>query len=353
MLINILDKVALWVLVCFLYHGKAKVTDGLQAEWKGYYDNIEATILKKDPKVYNEDIAKRALIFSGTAYESDMTTLSSCMPAFNINTYLMTTMGSSTVGGFIGDYNKGKYIVAAFEGTDSDWQLLREWADLGEEPFNGNESMSVVKYWHTIALDQVKNVTTALRELLALYPTAPVIVTGHSLGGATATLILAYLFVNGEVLLPMDRLFVYTYGQPRVGGYNFASWYNGVIGGRHFRLVHYNDMVPHVPCCQESMTSSQCRSSGDKFDPWHVMTEIWYNSTSMTTWKVCQGDPRGEDASCSYTVPVYDYSITNHLTYFDAHVGYMCEIILGTYPSRVNNAKFESSLPSMSVVCVT
>jgi len=104
-----------------------------------------------------------------------------------------------------------------------------------------------------IAMDQIKNVTIALSELLAAYPTAPVIVTGHSLGAATATLVLAYLFARAEVQLPMDRLFIYTFGQPRVGCSHFADWYNGMSGGRHFRVVHYDEVVPHIPCCKRHL----------------------------------------------------------------------------------------------------
>jgi len=113
--------------------------------------------------------------------------------------------------------------------------------------------MNVVAYWNQIAKDQINNVTIALRELIEKYPAAPIIVTGHSLGAATATLILANLFASAEVKLPMDRLFIYTYGQPRVGDWNFATWYNGKIGGRHFRVVHYNEIVTHIPCCKKDL----------------------------------------------------------------------------------------------------
>jgi len=355
MLINIFGRASLWVFILPLLKGETKFTKGStsyqQAEWQKYYNNVEATLLQKDPKVYHEDVAKAALIFSGISYEKNITNANDCMPDFNVQTYLSTTLGSSTIHGFVGDYN-GKYIVAAFEGTHSNWQILNEWANLGEVQFNGNESIKVVQYWNMIAQDQINNVTKALGELVATYPTAPVIVTGHSLGGATATLVSAYLFANEEVLLPMDRLFIYTFGQPRVGGSNFASWYNDMCGGRHFRVIHYNDIVPHVPCCKEYLTSTQCRSSGDRFDPWHVMTEVYYNSTSMTTWRICTGEPLGEDVTCSYSVPVYDYSIANHLTYFDARVGYMCKIILGKYPLKSNNAEIYLSLSLKSLICV-
>jgi len=356
MLINIFTKASLPALIFLLFIGEAKfngeASSDLQAEWQGYYNNVEATLLEKDPKMYYEDVAKAALIFSGVAYEKNMTEIKGCLPNFSIKTYLSTTIGSSTISGYVGDYNRGKYIVAAFEGTDSDWQLLNEWANLGDEPWNGNSSLRVVQYWNKIAKDQINNVTKALSELMGTYPTAPIIVTGHSLGAATATLVLAYLFANPAVHLPMDRLFIYTYGQPRVGGSNFAAWYNNACGGRHFRLIHYNDMVPHIPCCEEYIRADQCRNTGDKFDPWHVMTEIYYNSTDMTSWKKCEGKPYGEDISCSYTVPVYDYSIENHLTYFDARVGDMCEIMLGKYPSIFEMATLKLSWTLTGLICV-
>jgi len=76
-------------------------------------------LLQKDPKVYHEDVAKAALIFSGISYEKNMADVNDCMHDFNIRTHLSTTLGSNTIHGFVGDY-KGKYIVAAFEGTHSD-----------------------------------------------------------------------------------------------------------------------------------------------------------------------------------------------------------------------------------------
>jgi len=216
---------------------------------------------------------------------------------------------------------------------------------------DGNPSLQVVKYWNMIAKDQIKSVTTALITLIAKYPKAPVIVTGHSLGAATATLVLAYLFANDEVQLPLDRLFIYTYGQPRTGGSKFAAWYNGEVDGRHFRLVHYNDPVPHIPCCKKYLFG-KCRNSGDNFNPWHVMTEIYYTGTNMTTWKNCQGKPHGEDKSCSFSVRVVDFSIQNHLTYFDARVGSMCDIMNGKTASKTTKATNRRRWPLTGLICV-
>lgn len=68
-------------------------------------------------------------------------------------------------------------------------------------------------------------------------------ITGHSLGGALATLAAAKLRLEREQ--PVNG--VYTFGQPRVGDIKFRQAYDLDMGARHFRLVHNNDIVPRVP----------------------------------------------------------------------------------------------------------
>lgn len=70
----------------------------------------------------------------------------------------------------------------------------------------------------------------------------PLYVTGHSLGGALATIAAAALGDNG-----VDVAGVYTFGQPRVGDRLFVRQLNEHINGRVFRFVNNNDIVPHVP----------------------------------------------------------------------------------------------------------
>ncbi len=70
----------------------------------------------------------------------------------------------------------------------------------------------------------------------------PLYITGHSLGGALATMAAASLSDNG-----VDVAGVYTFGQPRVGDRTFASQLDKHINGKAFRFVNNNDIVPHVP----------------------------------------------------------------------------------------------------------
>ncbi len=68
-------------------------------------------------------------------------------------------------------------------------------------------------------------------------------ITGHSLGGALAT-VMAAVVAN----LPNHPIQgVYTYGQPRVGDPEFCARYNQVLHDQTFRHVNDHDLVPHVP----------------------------------------------------------------------------------------------------------
>jgi triacylglycerol lipase len=65
--------------------------------------------------------------------------------------------------------------------------------------------------------------------------------TGHSLGGALATIAVAKMIERAE---PVDGL--YTYGCPRCGDETFATAFNANFK-RAFRIVNRNDLVTRVP----------------------------------------------------------------------------------------------------------
>ncbi|MEM6451294.1 MAG: lipase family protein [Cyanobacteria bacterium P01_D01_bin.105] len=70
----------------------------------------------------------------------------------------------------------------------------------------------------------------------------PLYITGHSLGGALATIAAAALAEHG-----IEVAGVYTFGQPRVGDRTFVRQLNNITQGKVFRFVNNNDIVPHVP----------------------------------------------------------------------------------------------------------
>jgi len=70
----------------------------------------------------------------------------------------------------------------------------------------------------------------------------PLWITGHSLGGALATLAAARWLSAGR---PVQG--IYTYGQPRAGDEDFARSFNFAFRPHTFRFVNNNDLVSRVP----------------------------------------------------------------------------------------------------------
>jgi len=72
----------------------------------------------------------------------------------------------------------------------------------------------------------------------------PVAVTGHSLGGALATLAAYDLgLALGEGSLGP----IYTFASPRVGDRDFQRAYDQALGARTLRIENSSDLVPEVP----------------------------------------------------------------------------------------------------------
>jgi hypothetical protein len=151
-----------------------------------------------------------------------------------------------------------------------------------------------------------------------------VIVTGHSLGGALATLATADMFAADK----KHALYLVTYGSPKVGNKLFADWFNEVVKPvKNFRVTHYRDPVPHVPADLQGFQ--------------HVGTDIGYNADS-TTYQVC--------ATTCYS---YGTSPSDHMTY----MGYNWDVMRDTpecnYPDRTSYTKpyRDSYLASSYLTC--
>jgi triacylglycerol lipase len=130
-------------------------------------------------------------------------------------------------------------VIVAFRGTEP---VLAEW--LGDLQFHltggplGKVHEGFAAGLNAVWLDLLQ----ALRDLQSVQ-TRPrsLWFTGHSLGGALATLAVAKMIERAE---PVDAL--YTYGSPRCGDGTFASAFNANFD-RAYRLVNRNDLVTRVP----------------------------------------------------------------------------------------------------------
>jgi hypothetical protein len=131
----------------------------------------------------------------------------------------------------------------------------------------------------------------------------PVIVTGHSLGAVLAVFAAIDLKAAGYAVSGPS----YTFGEPRAGNPAFAAYFQQLMPqGTWYRLVHYEDIVPHLP--------------PEDFGFQHAMTEVWYNE-AQTSYQVCTDG--GEDPNCSDSL-LLPISVSDHLNYLNYMVSESC-----------------------------
>ncbi|KAG9285535.1 hypothetical protein G9A89_006523 [Geosiphon pyriformis] len=116
----------------------------------------------------------------------------------------------------------------------------------------------------------------------------PIFFTGHSLGGVYATFA-ALVFKKA---FPKRRIYVITYGQPRIGNQHFANYVDNTLinpSGEStvYRVIFSNDNIPHLPISQKTYT--------------HPGIEYWIKSRDQTTFE-CPGLKGTENQKCSNSV---------------------------------------------------
>ncbi|KAF7314626.1 Lipase-3 domain-containing protein [Mycena kentingensis (nom. inval.)] len=121
------------------------------------------------------------------------------------------------------------------------------------------------------------------------YPHYRIVVTGHSLGGAIASLAAPSL----KTALPHAHLKLFTFGQPRVGNAHYARYVEELIGAENiFRVVHTLDgvptMVPRVWSYEHFAT-----------EYWQYKEPIPFITKPHETIKRCVGR---EDPECSASI---------------------------------------------------
>jgi len=116
------------------------------------------------------------------------------------------------------DHNQ---VVVSYRGTKP--TSIKNWIDdlkfwKADSPFDGLAGAYVAKGFYDCSRALAPATMRAVRSALQAHPGAKVAFTGHSLGGAIATLASLDLQVSG---IPSET--VYTFGSPRVGNKAFFS----------------------------------------------------------------------------------------------------------------------------------
>ncbi|KAJ1945466.1 hypothetical protein FBU59_002297 [Linderina macrospora] len=198
--------------------------------------------------------------------------------------------------GFVAHRSSSKEIIVSFRGSTVLMDWIQDFSFLPvawPKSIEGSKVHNGFLSGYTSAADGIKK---TLQDLTAKYPDYKIVVTGHSLGGAVATVATTDLLISHPEW--KSKMELYTYGEPRVGNPVFANW----LSSQNipiFRVVNRGDMVPQVPT----------RWMGFE----HHTQEVWYSSSSKDP-VFCGGESLEND-KCQNSLSPIQLSIINHLQY--------------------------------------
>lgn len=249
---------------------------------------------------YDSSVAMDALYYCKAAY-CDASAIAdwSCAacsdhPSFtNVNVYHNTSIDSQGFSGYDANSNT---IIVAFRGSSN----IPNWfnnLDFIKTPYPVAACGCEVHqgFWQEY-LSMSASVLQDVAALVQSYPSAGIVVTGHSLGAAVS--IFAALDIANQI--SPSGVTVYNFGQPRVGDPAFAGYAASVLPlHKQFRVTHSRDPVPHLPL--EIMGFL------------HTPHELWYDNDGSASWSDCNDSPTAEDPNCSDSV-IPD-TIDDHLLY--------------------------------------
>ncbi|KAF6989908.1 hypothetical protein CFC21_007185 [Triticum aestivum] len=206
--------------------------------------------------------------------------------------------------GFASDMNA---VVVAFRGTQENsiqnWIEDLFWKQLDFD-YPGMTEAKVHSgfysaYHNTTLRDGVINGIQKTREA---YGNIPIMVTGHSMGGAMASFCALDLIVN----YGLKDVTLLTFGQPRIGNAVFATHFKKYLPNA-IRVTNAHDIVPHLPPYYQYFPQKTYH---------HFPREVWVHNIGLDSLvypieQIC--DDSGEDPTCSRSVS--GNSVQDHIHY--------------------------------------
>ncbi|XP_028400147.1 lipase ZK262.3-like [Dendronephthya gigantea] len=280
---------------------------------------------------YDKTVAYKLVFLSALAYSPDVAKYlsgASEVKSFHlVKQVIKSCSGGALCSGFVAVSHSEKAIAIAFRGTQHFEQLITEMRRVLTEPKQSLQAGGKVQAYFKQVFQVVwKDLENYVYEQIKKYPNYKVWVTGHSLGGAIASL--ASTTIAFEQKTPKNNLLLYTFGQPRVGNYDYAFAHDSLVP-QSFRLTHYRDIAVHLPTCKTA-PGAPCIALGG--GPYHHGKEIFYKNEIMTKdspYKLCDGLPYNEDLGCSNNPLIWSKCfstelskcIDDHRYYFGIRVG--------------------------------
>ena len=191
---------------------------------------------------YTNNIGLKATYFSAASYcpEKEVNNWScywcNKVPNFNIIQTFWDNKTSTFC--YFGKYNNSKEYVLAFEGSQDNRDLIIDLQIAQLVPYKHYPDAKVhAGFWKSYLA-----ISDEIHKLLMSHKVENLFVTGHSLGGALATI--ASLDIVEE--LGIKNVSMISLGAPRVGNAGYADLYSSILNN-YYRLTHASDTVVHLP----------------------------------------------------------------------------------------------------------
>jgi len=288
---------------------------------------------------------------------------------YDLKYYKMVEIFGHTITGFMGISEPRKAIIVAYEGTNSSFAQIWQEARFSQL-INYNRTQAIPEL-HKYLIDKVNynssavllsryfleafralnfssSITSLQQNNSTLLKEYSVIFTGHSLGGAIATIAALDYSIASKLVFPYFKHtapILYTFGAPRVGNAELGKALD-FFNVKPFRIVNKSDLVAHVPPCKtKSVIPGSGECDNNQLDaPFHVPTEGWYPNgylaaaTRTTSFdseakqqeqeqqnevKICESAPIGEDEHCSNSRKLL-YNLFDHFDYMGIKISGMC-----------------------------
>ena len=292
---------------------------------------VEKSVCGSKPSRYDPGLSYKMLLLSSVAYDKrdPQRCVEKVLRSSRVQVRKVVTRRCDSRGhdcsAYLAISDAERAIIVAFRGSESRSQAMG--IGLGgvrKEKFLGGE---VSEYWNRAFRILWGNMESDVKALRSKYPRYKIWVTGHSLGGAMASLASTWLAYYD--IAPAKDIVLYTFGMPRVGNYDYALQHDRLVKNS-WRVVNYKDPVPHLPPVVLNILGN---------GPYHHGVEAYYSPTATSVYsnhKECHGKPYNEDVGCSFTTPHSWRRQENHVTYFS--------IAVGTHCSSISRKKRHSSI---------
>ena len=299
-----------------------RIYDGSKLKSLSYYpnENYDASI-PVSMNAFNQEMISYYSWFASYGYCEDANIPSFCCKAHSnfFTKKWSIVQESSTDKYFVYNYvlwrsDEYKKYIISFPGTKEILELLTESFNIELEEYGeDNNNIKIVNYFKQVALELIDLVfSKEVKEDIKAHPGYQFIATGHSLGGAVATVFIYEAFTKKNIDSDVNEPVLITFGQPRTGNENFVISFNKIIKNV-IRVVRDGDIVASLPYFLFN-------------NPYKHLGGLILVNKEMTSMTFCPKDI-GEDYLDKECRRTKSFNIKYHTYYFNPEIkfGDRCE----------------------------